>query len=151
MEGLKELILKEEKRLRGIKEIVDSRLVNVPSGTLRVTKSKNCIQYIQCVEDCTEQGYKLSYIKKQDMSIAYRLAQKSYDQKIKRLVDKRIKQLQKLAKEYEDNEIEEIYDKLHNIRKTMIHPVEMPWEQRLAEWKCVPYVGKEFKPDMIEI
>ena len=151
MEGLKELILKEEKRLRGIKEIVDSRLVDVPSGTLRVTKSKNCIQYIQCFEDCTEQGYKLSYIKKQDMSIAYRLAQKSYDQKIKRLVDRRIKQLQKLAKEYEDNEIEEIYDKLHHIRKTMIHPVEIPWEQRLAEWKRVPYVGKEFKPDMIEI
>ena len=98
MEGLKELILKEEKRLRGIKEIVDSRLVDVPSGTLRVTKSKNCIQYIQCFEDCTEQGYKLSYIKKQDMSIAYRLAQKSYDQKIKRLVDRRIKHLQKLAK-----------------------------------------------------
>ncbi|MBO4456486.1 MAG: hypothetical protein J5802_02065 [Butyrivibrio sp.] len=151
MEGLKELILKEEKRLKGIKEIVDSRLADVPDGTLRVTTSKNNIQYIQCTENSTEQGYKLSYIKKQDMSLAYRLAQKSYDQKIKRIVDRRAKQLQKLAKEYEDNEIEEIYDKLHYIRKTMINPVEIPWEQRLAEWKSVPYVGKEFRVGMPEI
>ena len=151
MEGLKELILKEEKRLRGIKEIVDSRLVNVPSGTLRVTKSKNCIQYIQCVEDCTEQGYKLSYIKKQDMSIAYRLAQKSYDQKIQKLVDRRIKHIEKISREYEDNEIEEIYNNLHPARKTLIKPVEIPWEQKLADWKNTPYTGKEFGPGIPEI
>ncbi|SFU83578.1 hypothetical protein [Butyrivibrio sp. M55] len=151
MEGLKELILKEEKRLKRIKEIVDSRLADVPEGTLRVTTSKKNIQYIQCVENGTEQGYKLSYIKKKDMPLAYRLAQKSYDQKIKRLVDRRVKQLDKLVKEYEDNEVEEIYDKLHHIRKTMINPVEIPWEKRLAEWKSVPYVGKEFKPGMTEI
>ncbi len=151
MQGLKELLTNEENRLNNIKKIVDDRLKDAPSGTVRVTTANNKVQYIHCVEDSNEAGYKLSYIKKNDQALAYRLAQKSYDQKIQKLVDRRLKQLDKLTKEYEDNEIEEIYNKLHPIRKTLINPVETPWEQRLEEWKAIPYVGKEFAPGIPEI
>ena len=151
MQGLKELLTNEENRLNNIKKIVDDRLKDAPSGTVRVTTANNKVQYIHCVEDCNEAGYKLSYIKKNDQALAYRLAQKSYDQKIQKLVDRRLKQLDKLTKEYEDNEVEEIYNKLHPIRKTLIKPVEIPWEQRLAEWKNTPYMGKEFAPGIPEI
>ena len=151
MQGLKELLTNEENRLNNIKRIVDDRLKDAPSGTVRVTTANNKVQYIHCVEDSNEAGYKLSYIKKNDQALAYRLAQKSYDQKIQKLVDRRLKQLDKLTKEYEDNEIEEIYNKLHPIRKTLINPVEMPWEQRLEVWKAIPYVGKEFAPGIPEI
>ncbi len=151
MQGLKELLTLEKQRLVGIKKIVDDRLDDVPAGTLRVTSAKNKVQYIHCAEDGKDTGYKLSYIKKKDMAIAYRLAQKSYDQKIQKLVDRRLKQLDKLTEEYENNEIEEIYNKLHPKRKALIQPVEIPWEQRLAEWKNTPYVGKEFEPGMPEI
>lgn len=151
MQGLKELLSSEEQRLKEIKETVDGRLIDVPDGTLRVTTSKNKVQYIKCVEDGNKAGYKLSYIKKDEMALVYRLAQKSYDQKIQRLVYRRLKQLEKLTEEYEDNEIEEIYNKLHPIRKALINPVETPWEQRLAEWKNTPYVGKEFSPGIPEI
>ena len=151
MHGLKELLSLEEQRLKFIKANIDGRLIDVPNGTVRVTSSKDKVQYIHCVEDENKTGYKLSYIKKDDMALVYRLAQKSYDQKIKKLVDRRLKQLDKLTNEYEDNEIEEIYNKLHPIRKTLIKPVERPWEQRLAEWKNTPYVGKGFKPGVPEI
>lgn len=67
MQGLKELLSKEEHRLKEIKRIVDERLNNVPNGTLRITSSKNKLQYIQCVEDDSDTGYKLTYIKKEDM------------------------------------------------------------------------------------
>lgn len=151
MQGLKELLSAEKQRLMKIKKTVDDRLIDVPKGTIRVTSSKNKVQYIQCVEDETEAGYKLSYIKKKDISLAYRLAQKSYDQKIQKLVNRRLKQLDKLTEEYEDNEIEEVYNNLHPIRKTLIKPVEIPWEQRLTEWKNTPYVGKAFAPGIPEI
>ncbi|WP_026527513.1 hypothetical protein [Butyrivibrio sp. VCD2006] len=151
MHGLKELLSLEEQRLKIIKANVDGRLIDVPNGTVRVTSSKDKVQYIHCVEDENETGYKLSYIKKDDMALVYRLAQKSYDQKIKKLVDRRLKQLDKLTNEYEDNEIEEIYDKLHPNRKTLINPVEIPWEEKLTDWKSNPYVGKEFAPGIPEI
>ncbi len=100
MQGLKELLSAEKRRLKKIKKIVDDRLIDVPKGTIRVTSSKNKVQYIQCVEDENETGYRLSYIRKKDMALAYRLAQKSYDQKIQKLVDRRLKQLDKLTEEY---------------------------------------------------
>ncbi|WP_051206123.1 hypothetical protein [Butyrivibrio sp. FC2001] len=85
------------------------------------------------------------------MALVYALAQKSYDQKIKKLVDRRIKHIEKISREYEDNEIEEIYNNLHPARKTLIKPVEIPWEQKLADWKNKPYTGKEFAPGIPEI
>lgn len=141
MNGLKELLKKEEERLRAIKRIVDKRLDNVPDGTLRITSTrKKRVQYMHCTDNDT----KGKFIKQENNELAYMLAQKSYDQKVKRLVDKRLKQVEKIAREYEDNEMAEIFDNLHSIRKTLVKPVEKPWEQRLAEWKSVPYTGKEF-------
>ncbi len=147
MNGLKELLEIEKNRLIRIKSVVDNRLIEVPEGALRISTSNNCTQFKQSIEA----KKKLIYIKKDDKQLAYRLAQKSYDQKIQKLVDRRLKQLDKLTEEYEDNEIEKIYNKLHPIRKALIQPVEIPWEQRLAEWKNTPYVGKWFAPGMPEI
>lgn len=147
MNGLKELLTIEKNRLIRIKAVVDNRLIDVPEGVLKITTSNNCTQFKQCVEAKKKQ----IYIKKGDQQLVYRLAQKSYDQKIQKLVGRRLKQLDKLTEEYEDNEIEKIYNKLHPIRKALIQPVEIPWEQRLAEWKNTPYIGKGFAPGMPEI
>ena len=144
MQGLKELLAREGKRYIEIKRIVDSRLVDVPKGTLRITTSRNALQYIHCVEDSNKSGYKLSYIRKANASLVKRLAQKSYDQRIKKLVDRRLKQIEKIAGEYEDKEIEEIYDKLSPVRKGLVQAVEEPWEEQLKKWKSIPYIGKEF-------
>lgn len=153
MTRLKEMLMQEETRLLAIKEVVDNRLIDVPEGNLRITSNGKRPQFMHC-SDCVDQKHSRRqgvYIKQDNQELALRLAQKSYDQKIQKLVDRRLKQLEKLAKEYEDNEIEEIYNKLHPIRKTLINPVETPWEQRLAEWMNTPYVGKEFKSGVPEI
>ncbi|WP_408070723.1 hypothetical protein [Butyrivibrio sp. JL13D10] len=147
MNGLKELLEIEKNRLIRIKSVLDNRLIEVPEGALRISTSNNCTQFKQSIEA----KKKLIYIKKDDKQLAYRLAQKSYDQKVQKLVDRRLKQLDKFTEEYEDNEIEKIYNKLHPIRKALIQPVEIPWEQRLAEWKNTPYVGKGVTPGMPEI
>lgn len=153
MEKLKEMLMKEEARLQAIKLVVDERLMDVPEGYLRITSNGKRPQFMHCSDNCNQNQTRKqgAYIKQDEQELALRLAQKNYDQKIQKLVERRLKQLDKLTKEYEDNEIEEIYNKLHPIRKTLIKPVEIPWEQRLAEWKNIPYTGKEFKPGTPEI
>jgi len=171
VQGLKELLEKESKRINEIKRIVDGRLKDAPDGTLRITTTKNQYQYIHCKqkqfkqeqcreeqskkEQCTEtsekQEIKLSYIKKENLALAKQLAQKSYDQKIKKIVDRRDKQLERLVKEYKDDEIEAIYNNLHNKRKELVVPVEPTYEQLLARWKSIPYVGKDFNDVKTEI
>ena len=171
MIGLKEMLTKEENRLRKIKRIVDERLNDAPEGTLRVNASERCVQYALYGElgktgeigvdsdfeqrKNTNEGVKKrktrSYIKKEDMPLVRSLAQKSYDQKVKKLVDRRLKQVERLGKEYSDGEIDELYYDLSSIRKSLVDAVEKPWEQKLQEWKSVPYVGKEFRPGIPEI
>lgn len=151
MYGLKGLLLEEEKRLKRIKTIVDERLTDVPQGTLRITTSNNKVQYVRCVENSDKSGGKLRYIRKDDLPMVRQLAQKNYDQKVKKIVDKRCGQFDRLIKEYEDDEIEEIYLGLHQIRRGLVNPVEETWEQRLALWKATPYNGKEFKEGQVEI
>ena len=85
------------------------------------------------------------------MELVKKLAQKSYDKKIKRLVDERIKQLQKLCNEYRDDEILTIYESLSEVRKELVVPVEPTWEQILGNWKEMSYVGKSFAEGAPEI
>ncbi len=147
MYGLKELLVAEEMRLTKIKELVNSRLAKAPDGTLKISSSNKCIQY----KYRTETERKWTYLKKEYNALAYKLAQKAYDQKIEKLVDRRLRQLHSLCVEYSEDEIEKIYNNLHMERKKLVKAVEIPWEQRIAEWKSIPYVGKSFDAGAPEI
>ena len=56
----------------------------------------------------------------------------------------RLKQVKKITRDYSDDEIEQIYDKLHKERQLLVMPIEPTWEQKLAQWDGETYQGKEF-------
>ena len=151
MYGLKKLLEEEEIRLRRIKEEVDCRLQDVPEGTLRITSSRNKVQYMYCTNDDEHSRQQGRYIKKNELTLAKALAQKEYDLKLRRLVERRLSQISKLNTEYRDNEIENVYLTQHPQRKAIIKPAERSWEQRVAEWKAIPYMKKGFRPGDPEI
>lgn len=141
MTGLKDLLLSEKKRLEEIIQKVTSRLQEAPEGSLRVSKSHNISQYYWCNAE-RKSGI---YIPKENIGMAERLAQKDYDEKILRLAEKRLSQLKKLTKDYDDNELENIFYKEHTDRQKLIQPIEPTWEQKMTEWKQKKYKGKEFQ------
>ncbi len=51
MQGLKKLLLKEQKELEMICSKVEKELKSVPEGNLRISKDKNKVRYYHCVED----------------------------------------------------------------------------------------------------
>ena len=51
MQGLKKLLLKEQKNLEMICSKVENELKSVPEGNLRISKDKNKVRYYHCVED----------------------------------------------------------------------------------------------------
>lgn len=51
MQGLKKLLLKEQKELEMICSKVENELKSVPEGNLRISKDKNKVRYYYCVED----------------------------------------------------------------------------------------------------
>ena len=135
MKRLKELLLGERKRLENIIKIEQRRLIDKPEGTLRLSKSKEYMQYYYCTEE-NKQG---KYIGKGNEEWIRILAQKSYDEKILQLADKRLKQINRILKDYEDDEIEGIFRKEHPQRQRFLQPVEPTWDQRMKMWREEEY------------
>ena len=143
MNKLEELLLKEEKRLKKIVCETRNRLKEAPGGTLRLSRSHNQLQYYWC-----EKGKKSgTYINKNNIDLARNLAQKSYDEKVLKVAEKRLLQIEKITKDYKVNEIEEIYLRERVERQELIEPVELIWNQRIKKWKEKEYKGKGFRED----
>lgn len=152
MYGLKELLKKEETRLVQILKDTESRLQNAPDGSLRITSSRRKVQYMHCTNEDKQSRHQGTYIKKNDLPLARALAQKEYDLKLQKFVKRRLDQVSSLILEYENNkEIEDIYRVQRPQRQELILPAEKTWEQRVAEWKAIPYEKKGFRQDDPEI
>lgn len=121
--------------------ISEERLKDVPEGSLRLSKTKSYTQYYHC----TNENKLGKYISKGNEKLVQRLIQKSYDEKVLRLLEKRLKHLDKFLKGYEDDEVEKIFYKEHPERQRFIQTVEPTWEEKIKEWKSIEYQGKEFK------
>ena len=89
MQGLEELLLEEQKKLENIVKNVTIQLKDAPTGTLRISKSHNHIQYYRC-DGKKKLG---TYINKKNIDLARQLAQKTYEQTI--LNTRKIEQLVK--------------------------------------------------------
>ena len=144
LRGLKQLLVKEKNRLEEIIKISKNRLKDVPEGSLRLSKTKNYVQYYHC----TNENKLGKYISKDKEELVRRLIQKSYDEKVLRVAEKRLKQVNKLAKGYEEGEIEEIFYNEHPERQKFIQTVQPTWEEKLKKWKSKEYQSKGFKENI---
>ena len=141
MANLKTMLLKEQNRLRQILEKTEDRLQEAPQGTLRLSKCGKSVQYYHCMPGGRKNG---TYLPRTEREFARRLAQKAYDEKIKKLAGKRLAQIMQITKDYSVDEIENVYTGEKNERRTLITPVEKIWDEKLNDWIAEDYNRKEF-------
>ena len=164
MHGLKEMLLKEQKYLESViaKASEHGNSVNskareqgdcgsskasehgddVPEGRLRISVNQGNVRYYHCVD-----AGRYDYIPKDNIQLAQRLAQKNYNDKVIMKATARARLISKCLKGYNDDEIEQLYDKLHPERKSLITPVNPTTRQLEEEWYSAPYTGKAFLSD----
>ena len=142
MTGIKEMLLKEQDRLEKILSKTRKQVKDAPLGSLRLSKSRGWIQYYHCMPGEKRNG---AYIPKADEELPQKLAQKAYDEKVLKLAEKRLGQLKRITKDYEDDEIENLFMKEHPERRKLICPVEPSWDQQIQEWESGEYKRKEFR------
>ena len=145
MVGLKEMLLAEQRRLEKIIHTSQRELKNAPEGTLRLSTSQNRPQYYHCTKNSKKNG---TYISRENKFLIQQLAQKSYNEKVLKCAEKRLSQIRKITKDYNDHEIEEIFEKEHIERKKLIQPLEPTWEQKMKSWAAEVYQGKEFQDNV---
>ena len=143
MYGLKQKLLEEEKYLKDILSRIGDPKADVLEGTLRISMDKNKVRYFHHFPNKNSKKKDI-YISKADKELPTRLAQNTYNNKLRNLVKKRLEQIRRLLKDYDDNEIEQLYTKEHPERQKLIQPVRPTWEQRLNEWEKEAYKGKAF-------
>ncbi len=147
MAGLKSILREEKKRLEELMEKSICQMKSLPEGTLRVSVDKGYPRYYRCQE-----GDKVgNYIRKQDKEIAQKLAQKEYNSKVLQLIQKRLKQIENIIKDYEDDEVEKCFYGEHAAKQKLIVPIEQTWQDKLKDWQEKGYVGKGFQDNTMEI
>lgn len=132
MTGLKKMLLQEQERLEN-HSLQNEKAVGkrTPGGRCDCQDVRKWIQYLHCMPGC---GGKGEYIPKSECDRVRSLAQKSYDEKVVRLAEKRLSQIKKIVRDYDEEEMEKIFWREHRERQKWIEPVEIVWEKQLEEW-----------------
>lgn len=152
MAELKKALIEEQKHMEGvIKEILMRQKKvseeKVPEGRLRVSVDNGYARFYRC----TDTDNKGTYIKRGELDIARRLAQKEYDSRVLVNAKRRLRQINAIITDYEDNEIDSWLYREHAEKQKLIKPVERTWEEQLKEWIGARYEGKELWDDKTEI
>jgi len=138
--GLKEQLLQEQKRLQSIIAKAKEKDIAAPEGRLRISVDHGVARYYQCIDDrCGE------YISRENIQLPRQLAQKAYNDTVFKTAEKRAKHIARCLKDYNDDEIEQLFTSLHPERQKLVIPVEPTFSQLQERWYSEPYVGKAFK------
>lgn len=119
---------------------ISDAILRLPSGSLRVHKSGNSMQYY-CRDD---NASKWTYISKSQMSRAKALAQKSYLRLLLAKLKAEYKHLSKFLAAVEADSFEEIYSSLHEGRRRLVSPESqfVPDRKYIDDWISSPFLPK---------
>jgi len=130
----KEEIAKLEKMMKKI----DGFLIHAPEGCLKwQNRRKKTYYYHQYMEktDKSTRKWNRKYISNANISIAKELAKKHYYITLKKMMQKRLKALNALIKDYPAVEIDAIYDDLCDERKVLVEPIEITVKEKVKKWQ----------------
>ncbi len=139
--GLRHVLEQEEKHLRALLGKLDSNSKEAESSkTIRISVDKGrCRYYIK-----NNRG-KYEYVTKENMGTVNEMIQKQYNDKAIRLIKKRLSQFQKILIDYDEREIDNLFDEMHDERKKIVVPMEPTSCQLYQSWLNEPYEGKAFE------
>lgn len=139
MEQARRLLEARKAELIKIKNEKEKALVDVPVGALRINCAKGTPQYYYRTDPKDTSG---TYIPQKDNALAYKLAQKDYDEKVLRSVNKELQITEKYLVACTGPKAEDIYESLHIERQRLIIPIQETDEQFVKMWEEFQYQGK---------
>lgn len=120
---------------------------HAPEGCLKYqNRGGNTYFYQQYMNEDTKQ-WERKYIKKENLSLAGKLAQKHYYMAIRPVLEKSLDELKRLIKEYHPEKIDKIYDGLSMERKKLVVPFQDSREERIRIWLEETYEKNNAYPE----
>ncbi len=128
---INKLILKLEKRIK-----------TAPNGTLRIARKRKGFQYYQKINVNDTKGI---YIPRKEKKLAVSLAQKDYDTKLLEVLKQQYKTIERFVDGYDPGAAQQVYEKLTEARKLLVHPEFLTDEEFINQWMSTPYTRPPFK------
>ena len=137
-----------EKRLAELQNLLFTKKKSyekAPQGRIRISQNGGHPEYYLVTERGSLRG---KYLPHSQKTLARQLAQKDYDARLIKLLQKEISALQNYMKQTcNGRAIPELYDSLCSARRSLITPVTLTNEQYAARWQDVSWTGRPFAPD----
>ena len=121
-----------------------------PPGHLRIAQVSKKPQYYHCTKENPEKG---KFIPRSQEELAHQLAQKDYDVKIIKLLEKEVLATERYISQISAvlhcaeriNKIELLYTKMCPARQFLVSPVTLSDQEYAATWLKASYKGLPFK------
>lgn len=151
MSYLHNALAKKKEELLEIIKLTTESLKNAPEGNLRISQNGKTTQYYYRSKDTDGIHRTGKYIKKQNIGLAYELAQRDYDRKILEVAKHRRDTIENFLTEYSQNELQEIYEQMNTHRKKLIISRTVTDNEYIKKWCSYEYKGKTFAEGLAEI
>ncbi len=148
MEQVRKLLEERQAHLGQMKKEKEKALKNAPEGALRICNYGGKVRYYQRKNPKDLNGI---YLREKEFHITQKLAQKDYNKKVLRSIEKELKTIENYLSNYPEKNAEQIYACLHRERQKLITPILEPDEQYIRNWESIEYEGKGFRDDVPEL
>lgn len=125
-----------------------NRVQRAPQGTLRISKKNTGIEYYS---RSAKSGGNGKYIRKKDVEMAHKLAQKDYDIQLLKIAEERLRAIRHFLEVYDKTDLRKIYQKTNPYRRELLHEAILSDEEYIKWWQAVEYEGKAYAEDAPEI
>ncbi len=137
------------KRKKWLKEIIAEKrgaLGKAPKGSLRISDNHGSVMYYHVVQD--HGVISETYIPKENVEKISALAQKSYDRQVLKVAIQELQALNFAEKYFPDMAVEDIYEKVSQMRQRHVTPIIQTDEEYSAQWEATEYAPGYFKEGM---
>ena len=144
MSQLKDFLKTQINLFTTMRERVLQALSQAPRGKLRISCSRNRVQYYHRKEASDITG---TYLSGEDAALIRSLAQKDYDEKALKLIDLTISAYEKCLAVLPEKSLQDICAKMPPHRRKLIEPLVESDEEYARRWQQETYEHKEISED----
>ena len=145
MHNFIQLAKEEVPQLENTLKKIDAFLNHTPEGCLKWQNKKGKTYYYH--QYMKDNKWVRRYIKKNELSLAKKLAQKHYYLSIRPILEKMLDETKRFTKKCSSNELEEIYDNLSDERKSLVTPIQISVKEKVKQWQAEAYEKNLMYPE----
>lgn len=139
-----------EERIELLKEIMlhkEKDVSKAPKGLLHIANRGKYTSYYQRIDPKDPTGL---YIRKKDISLAFDLAQREYDEMILKLIKTELWELESIRNYFDNDIFIDYLDSMPEKKQNLLTPLYKREEEYLKQWEEETYVGKSFSDNETE-